>query len=64
MDNNSKNSNKNDVKDYAKRYGYEALGIAIIKMMEHGDFTPDKAFANALWEYDGVACKYEANTLI
>lgn len=54
------NPNKKDVKDYAKRYGYEALGMAVVKMIEHGDFNPNEAFAKALWEYDGVACKYEA----
>lgn len=51
------NTPQTDVVEYARKYGYDALGYAIVRMIDEGDFNPDWEFARKLWEYDGVACK-------
>ena len=39
-----------DVKEFANEFGNEALGKALIQLINNGDFIPDYEFSQALWE--------------
>lgn len=44
----------NDVIDYAKRYGYDALGYAIEDMCKRRELDPMiNSIACGIWEYGG-----------
>lgn len=44
---------KNDLIEYAERYGVEALGYAILNLCKENEFTPDWNLVNGIWEYGG-----------
>jgi hypothetical protein len=39
-----------DVKEFANEFGNEALGKALIQLINNGDFIPDYEFSIALWK--------------
>ncbi|MBP5388265.1 MAG: hypothetical protein J6Y97_12880 [Prevotella sp.] len=46
-------SAESDFLEYADRYGIEAFGHAIYKMIESGEMKVNFEMANLLWEYGG-----------
>ena len=44
---------RQEIIDYAERYGEAALGHAFLDLVRNREFVPQYGLATDIWEYDG-----------
>lgn len=44
---------RQEIIDYAERYGETALGHAFLGLVRNGEFVPQFGLATDIWEYGG-----------